>query len=321
LEVFETKCKIPSEYEGERIDKVLAKLCVGVSRSQISAWIQSSTVFVNNSVVKASYRVKGGELVAVGGMLNPTPNWTVTSDVNYKILFEDEHLLVVDKPAGLVTHPGKGNERGTLVNGLIGHRTELANLPRAGIVHRLDKNTSGLLVVAVSKTAFNELTLAISKHEISRRYVAIVEGILEHNVRVDLPIGRHVTQRTLRQVRNDGRPAVTDFQPIERYRKHTLVEAKLRTGRTHQIRVHAQALSIPIVGDVAYGARGLLPKLPSVELSKTVKACGRQALHAKRLQFRHPVTQKDMKFVSQTPSDIQELIYVLQRDAKTSSLA
>lgn len=321
MEVFETKCKIPNEYEGERIDKVLAKLCVGVSRSQISAWIQSSKVFVNNSVVKASYRVKGGELVTVRGILNPTPNWTDISEVDFKILFEDEHLLVVDKPAGLVTHPGKGNESGTLVNGLIGHRIELANLPRAGIVHRLDKNTSGLLVVAVSRKALNELVLAISKHQISRQYIAIVEGILEHNVSVDQPIGRHATQRTLRQVRKDGRPAVTDFQPIERYRKHTLVEAKLHTGRTHQIRVHAQALSIPIVGDVVYGARGLLPKLPSIELAKTVKAFDRQALHAKRLRFRHPVTQKDMKFVSQTPTDIEELIFVLQQDAKTAHLA
>lgn len=321
MEVFETNCQIPNEYEGERIDKVLAKLCVGVSRSQISTWIQSSKVFVNNTVVKASYRVKGGELVAVGGILNPTPNWTATADVDFKILFEDEHLLVVDKPAGLVTHPGKGHESGTLVNGLVGHRDELTNLPRAGIVHRLDKNTSGLLIVAASRKALNDLVLAISKHEISRRYVAIVEGILEHNVSVDQPIGRHATQRTLHQVRNDGRPAVTDFQPIERYRKHTLVEAKLHTGRTHQIRVHAQALSIPIVGDFAYGARGLLPKLPTVELSHTVKAFDRQALHAKRLQFRHPVTQKDMKFVSPTPTDIQELILVLQQDAKAAQRA
>ena len=307
---------IPAEFKGERIDKVLASLCTGISRSQIHIWIQNSSVFLNGSAVKASYRVKGNEAVVVTGEFNATPNWELAEDLDFKILYEDEHLLVIDKPAGLVTHPAKGHERGTLVNGLINHRPDLVDLPRAGIIHRLDKDTSGLLIVAASRAAVAKLASAISVRKISRRYLAVVEGILEHNVNVDLAIGRHLKQRTLRQVRTNGRSAETDFFPLERYRKHTLVDARLITGRTHQIRVHAQSLSLPIVGDLAYGARGVLPHLPSNELAELIKNFQRQALHAKRLEFNHPVTNKEMKFVSELPRDMKELIDRLQQDAQ-----
>ena len=229
-------------------------------------------------------------------------------------MYEDQDLLIVDKPRGLVVHPGAGNLTGTLVNGLINRRAELAQLPRAGIVHRLDKDTTGLMVVAANNKALKILTRSIAKHDVDRRYVAICEGILRKRRRLDMAIGRDFRDRTRQRVRDDGRDAVTRVKPIETFRGHTAVEAFLETGRTHQVRVHLAAIGHPLVGDRRYGARGRLPKQPTEKLVDAVRSFDRQALHAAGLAFSHPSSDKWVEFESELPSDMQLLVETLRQD-------
>lgn len=314
-EYFERRNVVPSEYQGQRIDRVLAVIWTETSRTQIHRWIDGGELTVNGDTVKASYRVLGGEVVEVRAALPASMQWnTPDAQVSFEILFEDEHLLVVDKPSGVVTHPGKGNEQGTLVNGLLHHRPELSALPRAGIVHRLDKDTSGLLVIGGTSVAQAQLISAVSVRKIERHYLSVVEGILDQHTRIKLPLGRHRTSPTRQQVRTDGKAAETEFFPIEHFRRHTLVEAHLHSGRTHQIRVHAQSMHRPIVGDGNYGARGVLPKAPTKHLIECIRNFSRHALHAKWLKFSHPITQATMEFESHTPRDIQQLIHALRED-------
>ena len=310
---------VPLEYAGRRLDVALTALCCDISRSLIHKWIQDQTIWVNNKSVKASYRLKGAEEISIDGQMPLALDWDTQDEVEFQVIYADDHIVVVDKPAGIVVHPGTGNTRGTLVNGLLAEYPELTKLPRAGIVHRLDKDTSGVLVVARSELAVRKLVEAISTRTISREYRAILEGTLDLPRFVDLPIGRHPSNRTKQQVNRSGRPAQTDFEPLEIYRRHTLVRAKLHTGRTHQIRVHASALGHPLLGDQTYGARSLLPKHADEETRTLLRNFGRQALHARKLTLSHPHTDKRMAFVSAIPDDFARMVEVLRRDFETYS--
>jgi 23S rRNA pseudouridine1911/1915/1917 synthase len=234
--------------------------------------------------------------------------------VPFRRVFEDDALLVVDKPAGVVVHPGAGNPDHTLVNGLLQALPAQAALPRAGIVHRLDKDTSGLLVVAKSTAALRQLTRALARHDVTRRYRAIVEGVMTGGRTIDAPIGRDPGNRLRQRVAAIGRPALTRVQLVERYRAHCLITAELETGRTHQIRVHLSSIGHPLVGDRRYGARGRLPARPSMELLDAIRGFHRQALHAAELEFAHPISGEPLSFASPLPEDLVLLIETLSRD-------
>lgn len=313
-EQIERELTIPNECVGLRLDRALAMLWPDLSRSKIHEWILDKSLQVNGTDSKPSYRVRGREHVRVLAILSAGLDWESKQEVPFKVVHEDEHLIVVEKPAGVVTHPGPGNETNTLVNGLISHRAELVQLPRAGIVHRLDRDTSGIMLVAASAIACTKLTKLVASREISRLYVCVMEGVLERTTEVDHPIGRHVKVRTKQQVRQDGKPARTVFRPLEQFRSHTYTQARLDTGRTHQIRVHASSLSLPLVGDVTYGAKGRLPSTPQPELVDAIRGFTRQALHAKSLEFIHPILKTQLRFTSAIPEDMQALLEVLRRD-------
>lgn len=305
---------VPERCAGERLDRVAAELLTDFSRSRLTAWIRDGKLTVDGRRERPAYRVLGGEPLVLDveveahGCDEPEP-------VPFDVIHEDDHLLVVDKPAGVVVHPGAGNPAGTLVNGLIAHRPALAALPRAGLVHRLDKDTSGLLVVAASEAAHRSLIEAMADREIERVYLAVVEGVLTAGRDVELAIGRDPARRTRQRVREDGRPALTRVRVKDRYRAHTAIQATLGTGRTHQVRVHLSAIGHPLVGDRRYGARGRLPTHPSPELVEAVRGFRRQALHARTLGFRHPVSQTVLKFSSPVAPDIAALMGVLADDA------
>lgn len=316
IDSYHVDLQVPLSCKGQRIDRVLADLLDDASRSEIKNWILSGFVTVDQSIRRPSYRVKGNEQVAVRAQRFSVMDWDTQQDIEFQVVFEDEHILIVDKPSGVVTHPGAGNPDRTLVNGLVAHRPALAQLPRAGIVHRLDKNTSGLLLVATNHRAVEILVGAISSRNVTRRYFCVVEGVMDSVQQTDLRIGRHSIHRTRQQVREDGREALTTFVPLEAFRAHTAVRAQLGTGRTHQIRVHAEAIRYPIVGDQTYGARGVLPKTPSDQLVEVVRNFPRQALHATEIGFDHPTGGKPMKFQSEPPNDIQNLLKVLRQDRR-----
>jgi 23S rRNA pseudouridine1911/1915/1917 synthase len=236
--------------------------------------------------------------------------------IDLDVVGKDRHIFVVNKPAGLVVHPGAGNSAGTLQNALLHLDPKLEKLPRAGIVHRLDKETSGLMVVARTLAAHTSLTRMIEAHEVERHYEAVCVGVMTAGGTIDAPIDRHPTDRVRMTVRSSGREAVTHYRVIKRFRAHTHVRVQLETGRTHQIRVHLAHAKYPIVGDRVYGGRLLLPKGASAELIEALRTFPRQALHAAQLAFAHPITDKPQSFTAELPADIQELLKVLERDVK-----
>lgn len=301
---------------GERIDQALARLLPDYSRTQIKAWIDSGHILVNGKTIKAKTRVKGGETVTVRAELKPQPAWEAQS-IPLTIIHEDDDLLVINKPVGLVVHPGAGNQDNTLLNALLHHAPQMATLPRAGILHRLDKDTSGLLVVAKTATALRSLTLQMKKRQITREYKAIVYGRLISGGRIDAPVGRHPTQRTRMAVTESGKPAITHYRIDTKFRHHTLLKVFLETGRTHQIRVHFAHIRHPIVGDPLYGGRTQLAKNMSTELIECIRGLKRQALHAFALTFRHPLTGDTLHFEAPLPDDMLTLIQLLKTDLNT----
>ncbi len=305
---------MPPELAGERADKVAAILFDEFSRALLTRWMGEGALTVDGAVVKPKTRLIGGECLALDAQAEAGEDWASGQPVDFEVLYEDEDLLVVDKPAGVVVHPGAGNPDGTLVNGLIEHRSALARLPRAGIIHRLDKDTSGLLVVAASLSAHTRLVRALQARDIERRYLAISEGRMVAGRDIDAPIGRDPRNRTRQAVREEGKPALTRVRVQERYRTHTLIEAQLSTGRTHQIRVHLSSVGYPLVGDRRYGARGRLPPGADAELIDQLRAFPRQALHAWMLGLNHPASGEPMEFVSPLPADLTGLIEALRTD-------
>ncbi len=306
---------VPSHLAGQRVDKAAAVLFSEFSRAVLSGWIQSGALTVNRAQVKPKLKLLGGEMLELNAHLESREDWQSAAAVPFEVVYEDASLLVVNKPAGVVVHPGAGNPRGTLVNGLLNYRRSLELLPRAGIVHRLDKDTSGLLLVAADLQAHKSLVDALQARLVKRIYQALVEGPMVGGRDIDRPIGRDPVRRTLQRVRDDGRPALTRVRVLERYRAHTLVRAELETGRTHQIRVHLSSIGHPLLGDSRYGARGRLPVGAAAETIVCLQSFKRQALHAARLDFEHPVSGEPMSFEVPVPADMQQLIDVLRADA------
>jgi 23S rRNA pseudouridine1911/1915/1917 synthase len=305
---------VPDSAAGRRLDAVLADLFPEYSRSRLSAWIKSGDVSVDGAPARGRDPVRGGEAVTLSAV-QETQTHAVAEDIPLDVLYEDEHVLVIDKPAGLVVHPGAGNPAGTLVNALLHRDPSLELLPRAGIVHRLDKDTSGVMVVARTLPAHIALVEQLSNRQVHRQYLAIVVGSLVSGGTANAAIDRHPRDRVRMAVREDGKDAVTHYRLRERFRNHTALECRLETGRTHQIRVHMAYLKHPIVGDPLYGGSFKLPKGASEDFIAALRGFKRQALHAEVLEFAHPVTGEPIRCSAPIPEDMQHLLRLLREDA------
>ena len=306
---------VPLHAAGRRFDQALAEMFPDYSRSRLSGWIKSGAVTLDGAVAAPRQLLRGGEHVRLQVELAAEVT-SAPEAIALHIVHQDEHLLVLDKPAGLVVHPGAGNPAGTLLNALLHHDPQLAELPRAGIVHRLDKDTSGLMVVARTVPAVTALVDMLSRHEVDRHYEAVVLGTLVSGGTVDAPIGRHMGDRLRQAVRDaeDGKHAVTHYRLRERFRAHSLVQCQLETGRTHQIRVHMAHISHPLLGDPLYGGGLKLPKGATPELIAMMRSFRRQALHAEKLSFVHPASGEPLSFSAERPADQQALIEALRAD-------
>ena len=307
-------CQIPVACAGMRLDQALAELLPAYSRSRLQQWLKAGQLRVDGAVRRPRDPVVGGETVS-GDLESEIETVALPQPIPLVVLYEDEALLVIDKPAGLVVHPAAGNRDGTLVNALLHRVPELAALPRAGLVHRLDKDTSGLLVVARSLQAHTSLVKQLQIRTIEREYLAVVNGLPIAGGTVDAPIGRHPVDRQRMAVTAGGKPAVTHYRVRRRFRAHALLRVKLETGRTHQIRVHMAQLRFPLLGDPVYGGRPRLPPGASVACIAAIQNFHRQALHAERLALTHPVTGERLEWRAEIPSDLVELLTALGEDA------
>ncbi len=311
---------LPASVAGLRLDQALARALPDYSRARLKGWIDAGAVRVEGRVPRARDKVLGGEHVRIEARFPEEPS-VAPERLPVDVVFQDHAILVINKPAGLVVHPGAGNPAHTLQNALLALDPGLARVPRAGLVHRLDRDTSGLLVVARTVESHTRLVAALAAREIERRYRAICFGVMTGGRTVDEPIGRHRTLRTRMAVRSDGRPAVTHLRVARRFRAHTLVEATLETGRTHQIRVHLAHIGYPIVGDPAYGGRRRIPPASGPELLAALASFKRQALHAARLALAHPQTGSRMEWEAPLPADMAGLIAALEEDLRESGKA
>lgn len=306
--------QVPMEHFNRRLDQCLADLFPEYSRSKCKVWIESGAVSVDGSIQRVPRTsMKGGERVMIEAEIQPAID-AHPEKFDLHPVFEDEHLLVINKPRGLVVHPGSGNHSGTLLNGLLHYHPASSQLPRAGIVHRLDKDTTGLMVVAKTALAHTSLINQLQDRSMGREYEAVVMGAMVAGGMVDEPIERHPTKRTLMSVVWNGKEAVTHYRIIEKFRQHTHLRLKLETGRTHQIRVHMSHLKHPLVGDVAYGGRVRLPKSASQQLQQCLRGFDRQALHAAQLTLLHPVNNEEMTWQAELPTDLIELLSLLRAD-------
>ena len=306
--------RVPDALAGRRFDAVLAELFPEYSRSRLSAWVKSGDVLLDGATVRPREAVRAGQEVVLTATLEPQVS-AGPEDIPLSVLYEDAEVLVIDKPAGLVVHPGAGNHTGTLVNALLFRDPAIAAVPRAGIVHRLDKDTSGVMVVARTLQAQTALVAQLSAREVHRQYLAVVVGALVSGGTVSEPIDRHPRDRLRMAVREDGREATTHYRLQERFRAHTALECRLETGRTHQIRVHMAHLKHPIVGDPLYGGPLKLPRGASDELAAALRGFKRQALHAQVLEFVHPATGEPVRCEAPLPDDLQALLRELRTDA------
>ena len=304
---------VPPEMAQQRLDQVVASLCPQYSRSQLQKWIKSGQVLVDNKPLKPKERLTGGEQIIIHAT-QEVQTRSEAEEMPLDIVYEDDNILVLNKPADLVVHPGAGNWSGTLVNGLLHYDPKLEYLPRAGIVHRLDKDTTGLMVVAKTLEAHNSLVEQLQVRDVSREYLALVQrpviagGTLEGN------IGRHPIDRLKMAVIEGGKEAITHYRVEERFRHHTLLRVALETGRTHQIRVHLTANNMPIVGDQLYGGRPRVPAGISGELREALQTFPRQALHATRLGLVHPMSEETLEWEAPVPADMEALLALLRTE-------
>ena len=305
---------IPSHYARQRLDAVLAELYPDYSRSRIQQWIKSGKVLLNGEIPKAKVKLLGDEHIEIHVQTEVLDDDCYAQDIPLDIIYQDDDILVINKPVGMVVHPAAGHKDGTLQNALLYFDEHLNEVPRAGIVHRLDKDTSGLLVVARNLKAHKNLVAQLQARTVHREYQAIVLGVMTSGGTVDEPIGRHARDRKRMAVRLDAKQAITHYRVSERYRGHTRVKVNLETGRTHQIRVHMSHIHFPLVGDPVYGGRLILPRGASDELKDALKSFKRQALHAAKLGLKHPATQQEMHWKAPLPEDMLHLIEVLRAD-------
>ena len=304
---------VPHSAAGRRFDAVLAELFPDYSRSRLSEWIKSGDALLDGAQVRGRDSVRGGETASLQVVLE-TQTHSLPEDIPLDVLYEDADVFVINKPAGLVVHPGAGNPTGTLVNALLFRDASLATLPRAGIVHRLDKDTSGVMVVARTLPAHTALVEQLSSREVHRQYLAIVVGSMVSGGTVNAPIDRHSRDRIRMSVREEGRDAVTHYRLRERFRAHTALECRLETGRTHQIRVHMTHIKYPIIGDPLYGGSLKLPKGATDELIAALRGFKRQALHAEVLEFQHPTSGEPLRVAAPVPADMLGLLKALRDD-------
>jgi 23S rRNA pseudouridine1911/1915/1917 synthase len=294
---------LPAAAAGQRFDVALARALPQFSRARLRAWIDEGRVTEDGRTALPTRKVRGGEEVVVRASSLPQETDLAPEAIALAIAYEDDALLVVDKPAGLVVHPGAGNWAGTLANALLHHAPQLSGVPRAGIVHRLDKDTSGLMVVAKTLSAHTALVRQLQVRRVTRQYLALATGDIARGDTIDAPIGRHPTRRTTMAVVPSGKSARTHFEVMERFGNATLIRCRLETGRTHQIRVHLASLGHPLVGDPAYGRKGPIP-------------FSRQALHAARLALEHPMTGRVLACESPLPRDFADLLASLRDNAR-----
>ncbi len=306
-------CQIPASCAGMRLDQALAELLPAYSRSRLQQWLKAGQLRVNGQTWRPRDPVGGGETVS-GELALETQTVALAQDIPLNIRYQDADLLVIDKPVGLVAHPAAGNRDGTLVNALLHHCPELATLPRAGLVHRLDKDTTGLLVVARSLRAHTALVEQLQARRIEREYLAVVNGVPVAGGMVDAPVGRHPVDRQRMAVTPGGKPAVTHYRVLRRFRAHALLRVKLETGRTHQIRVHMAHIRLPLLGDPVYGGRPRLPPRASPRCIEVIQNFRRQALHAERLALSHPVSGERLEWRAEISPDLAELLAVLGED-------
>lgn len=306
---------VPPELAGKRLDQIAAQLFPDYSRARLQTWIREGVLLVNGRSMRPRDRLYEGDRLDLSAAPHPVQDsaWDAEA-LPLDIVYEDAQILVLNKAVGTVVHPAAGNRSGTLLNGLLNHCAGLAALPRAGIVHRLDKDTSGLMVVAKTLKAHNSLVRQLQARSVSRVYEAIVCGVLTGGGTVDLPIGRHPVHRKKQAVIDTGKPAVTHYRVAERFRAHTLLQVHLETGRTHQIRVHMSHLRHPLVGDQVYGGRLMVPAGATPELVEALRGFRRQALHARSLGFIHPETADECNWEVPAPEDMQQLLTSLRAD-------
>ncbi len=305
---------------GQRLDQAIAELFEDFSRSRLKEWLLDGKVQVDGEVVtKPRTKVMGGEEITLQAELEDEERWEA-QDIPLDIVYEDEDIIVINKPRDFVVHPGAGTPDGTVLNALLHHYPDIAEVPRAGIVHRLDKDTTGLMVVAKTVPAQTRLVRALQKRNITREYEAIAIGRMTAGGKVDQPIGRHSTKRTLMAVAPMGKPAVTHYRVAERFREHTRIRLRLETGRTHQIRVHMSYLQHPLLGDIAYGGRARIPTGASEELTAMIRGFDRQALHAVMLRFEHPITGEVLEFHAPVPDDMVVMTEALRQDTEEHGL-
>jgi pseudouridine synthase, RluA family len=307
--------RIPEEYAGQRLDQVLAELIPDYSRSRLQRWIRAGKVLVDFGFPRTRAKVRGGEQVAITVDAEPADT-CVPQPIPLTIVHEDAALLVIDKPAGMVAHPAVGNREGTLQNALLYYAPELAALPRGGLVHRLDKDTTGLVVVARTLAAHKRLMEALEARRITREYRALVVGQVYASGRIEAPLGRHPVERKHMAVVAGGRRAVTHYRVVRRLRAHTLLDVRLETGRTHQIRVHMAHIRHPVFGDPLYGGRLRIPPGIEEHVAKRLRNFKRQALHARRLALEHPETGQPIEWHTPLPDDFLCLLDLLKQDAE-----
>ncbi len=314
-ELLELDVHVPAEMFGLRLDQAAAQLFPDYSRSRIQDWIKDGTLKVDGETRRPRDKLNGGEAISVRTEL-PRIEQHQGEEIPLDIVYEDDDILVINKPAGLVVHPAAGHDSGTLMNALLHHCPNIDQVPRAGIVHRLDKDTTGLMVVAKTIAAQTELVSQLQERSMGREYEAVVHGVMTGGGCVDEPMGRHSKNRQKMAVVGLGKEAVTHYRVLQKFRAHTHIRLKLETGRTHQIRVHMSHINYPLIGDQLYGGRFRLPKGCRASMEKVLRNFRRQALHAKRLELWHPTTGELVSWEVDLPEDMQQLLAVLKRDAQ-----